>query len=52
MAEQSSPATVAAMLCSQCVFKMAVLIQNPNEFLHCILTEDETWVSHHTPENK
>jgi hypothetical protein len=29
MTGQSSPATVTATLCSQCVFKMAVSIQNP-----------------------
>jgi histone-lysine N-methyltransferase SETMAR len=31
---------------------MAVSIQNPANFLNCIVTGDETWVSHHTPENK
>jgi hypothetical protein len=31
---------------------MAVSIQNPADFLDCIATGDETWVSHHTPENK
>jgi hypothetical protein len=42
---------VTATLCSQCVFKMAVSIQNPADFLDCIVTGDETWVSHHTLEN-
>jgi hypothetical protein len=31
---------------------MAVSIQNPADFLECIVTGDETLVSHHTPENK
>jgi hypothetical protein len=31
---------------------MAVSIQNPADFLDCIVMGDETWVSHHTPENK
>jgi hypothetical protein len=34
------------------VFKTAVSIQNPADFLDCIVTGDETWVSHHTPEDK
>jgi hypothetical protein len=52
MTGQSSPITEMATLCSQCVFKMAVLIQNPADFLDCIVTGYETWVSRHTPENK
>jgi hypothetical protein len=31
---------------------MAASIQNPADFLDCIVMGDETWVSHHTPENK
>jgi hypothetical protein len=31
---------------------MAVFIQNPADFLDCIVTGDETWVSRHTPDNK
>jgi hypothetical protein len=31
---------------------MAVYIENPTDFLDCIVMGDETWVSHHTPENK
>jgi hypothetical protein len=31
---------------------MAVSIQNPADFLDCVVTGDETWASHHTPENK
>jgi hypothetical protein len=31
---------------------MAVSIQNPADFLGCIVMGDETWVSHHTPDNK
>jgi hypothetical protein len=46
------PATITATLYSQYVFKMAVSIQNPAGFLDCIVKRDETWVSHHTPENK
>jgi hypothetical protein len=34
------------------MFKMAVSIQNPADFLDCIVKGDETWVSHHTPEDK
>jgi hypothetical protein len=51
MTGQSSPATVTATLCSQCGFKMAVSIQIPADSMDCIMTGDETWVSHHTPEN-
>jgi hypothetical protein len=47
MTGQSSPATVTATLCSQ-----YVLIKNAADFLECIVTGDETWVSYHTPENK
>jgi hypothetical protein len=42
MTGQSSPATVTATSCSQCVFKMAVSIQNPADFLDCVVTGDET----------
>jgi hypothetical protein len=31
---------------------MAMSIQDPADFLDSIVTGDETWVSHHTPENK
>jgi hypothetical protein len=52
MAGQSSLATVMATLWLQYVFKMAMSIQNTADFLDCIVTGDETWVSHHTPETK